>query len=624
VVECPPGPLLVVAGAGTGKTRALTYRVSHFVEIGLSPERILLLTFTQRAAREMTHRVVARLGDPGHKVWAGTFHAIGARILRSYATLFGYDPNFSILGPRDAHRVFVDAIQEINVPPHIKLEDVLAVYSLSLNANRDLSDVVQNAPRLTLDDLPWIDHLIDLYISAKMSQHVMDYDDLLTYWYVLLGLDEVKDEIMGRFDAVLVDEYQDVCPLQAHIIDRLVASHKNLTVVGDDCQAIYGFRGADVGAILGFGSRYPDHNLLRLQTNYRSSPQIVAVANRSISNNRDQYLKTLVSARGHGPTATLVDGIDSEQIAQFVAHRILSLKSEGVPLSEQAVLYRTHAQARVVQIELQRQGIPFVLQSGLRVFDRPHVRGLLSICRVASNPWDGHAWADIIQAFDGLGPVAASRISEKLLAEDEPWVALSERDLRSDLPLRFHDAWSQACQHLIAVRAAGEEGPAQMMAAYCERALIHRLQIEFPDDVDDRLADLQSLITAAMGLNTMAEFMDIVLLSDGGGSMGDVQEDAVILSTVHRSKGLEWAAVFVIGLYDGGFPLWSNRDAELRLAEERRLFYVAITRASRWLYLCHPWADRAVGQQQSLSNSRFIDELGPGMLDHWRLDQEHS
>lgn len=619
VVNSAPGPVLVVAGAGTGKTRTLTHRVSAFVRAGVPSDRILLLTFTHRAAQEMRIRVGQELDGASMIEWAGTFHAVGARIIRSYADRFGYEPNFSIAGPREAARLFAEITRGVPMPEHIKLEDVLWAHSLSLNSNRSLESILEQSSRLSVSDVSWVDHLIDLYVSAKMDRQVMDYDDLLSYWYLLLTMPDESAVISGLFDAIFVDEYQDVCPLQALIVDAMARPHANLTVVGDDCQSIYGFRGADIGAIMSFGDRYPSHRCLFLQSNYRSSPEIVALANRSISHNVEQYKKTLTSVRGSGPKPTLVDGEHAEQIASFVAHRIQSLHREGVPYGEQAVLYRAHAQSRVLELELQRQGIPYAMQSGQRILDRPHVAALLSVCRVDSNPWDRSAWLDIIGRCQGLGPVSSHQIVELMLGEDDPWKALDERVLCTSLPARFRRPWSDAVSRLVLVRDARKAGLSQCMMAYCEHVLADSVYQMYPGDASDRLEDLAQMSRLAAHYHSGTEFLQAITLGDG--LEPDVEQvEGVVLSTVHRSKGLEWAAVFMVGLYEGGFPMWPSRMTQKEMDEERRLFYVGLTRASRWLYLCHPWSD--MGRNQSLPVSRFVDELDPGMLEHWHLTQD--
>lgn len=621
VVDAGPGPVLVIAGAGAGKTRTLTQRVSSFVRKGIPADRILLLTFTHRAAQQMRERVARDLDDPTPIEWAGTFHAIGARIIRRYADRFGFESTFSIIGPREGERLFAEITQGMPVPDHIKLDDVLALHSLSLNSNRSLESVIASSRRLDFDDLAWIDHLIDLYVSAKMEQQVMDYDDLLSYWYFLLTMPSESVEIAGLFDAIFVDEYQDVCPLQALIVDALAQQHVNLTVVGDDCQSIYGFRGADIGAMMSFGTRYPTHSRFRLQSNYRSSPEIVALANRSIAHNNRQYEKTLVSARDCGPKPTLVDGDDSEQIACFIAHRIKVLHEEGVPYSEQAILYRTHAQSRVLELELQRQGIPYRIQSGQRILDRPHVSSLLAICRVHSNPWDRSAWLDVLTPCLGLGPVSMGQILDVLLEADDPWSALDGHEVKASLSPRFLRAWSQALTHLLALRDARRDGVSHLMDCYCERILSTSIHRTYPQDASDRLKDLAQVIGLATHYGSGAEFLQSIALSDALVAPDDTV-DGVVLSTVHRAKGLEWAAVFMVGLYEGGFPLWSARGLPEDLEEERRLFYVGLTRAARWLYLCHPWSD--MGRTQSLPVSRFIDELDLKMIDHWHLSSRQE
>lgn len=616
VVNAGQGPVLVIAGAGTGKTRTLSRRVSAFVQRGTRADRILLLTFTHRAAQEMRARVSHQLNDGTSIEWAGTFHAVGARIIRRYADRFGYESTFSIIGPRDALRLLSEATQAVDVPDHIKLDDVLSIHSLSLNSNRSLETVLSSSSRLDAGDLPWVDYLLDLYVSAKMQRQVMDYDDLLSYWYLLLTMPEESVEISGLFDAIFVDEYQDVCPLQALIVDALAQPHGNLTVVGDDCQSIYGFRGADIGAIMNFGARYPAHTRLLLQSNYRSSPEIVALANGSIAHNTGQYAKTLVSARGAGPRPTLVDGEDAEQVAGFVAHRIQALHEEGVPYCEQAILYRTHAQSRVLELELQYRGIPYVVQSGQRILDRPHVGALLAVCRIDADPWDRSAWQDVLSLCPGLGPVSIEHILGVMLESDAPWDAVDGRQIVEALSTRFHGPWSEARTALIEVRAARCNGVSDLMTTYCERILSRYIHRTHPDDAQDRLRDLAHLTRLAMSYESGVDFLQAIALGDGFTS-SEESPDGVILSTVHRAKGLEWAAVFLVGLYEGGFPLWSGRGLPQDLDEERRLFYVGLTRATRWLYLCRPWSD--MGRTQSLPVSRFIDELDPGMLDHLHL-----
>ena len=401
VVFAPDGPTVVVAGAGSGKTRTLVYRVSRLVEDGVAPEALLLLTFTNRAAKEMTRRVEGLLGADLARMTAGTFHSVGARLLRPHAELLGYRPNFSILDSEDSKDLLESATSDLGIPiteRRFPKGDLLrAIVSFAANTGRRSTTIVgRDYPHL-LSQLEAVRAVIRRYLERKVLANAMDYDDLLLNWKRLLETHpEVRKALAARFRSVLVDEFQDVNHLQAEIVDLLAkdSEQRNVMVVGDDAQSIYSFRGADAEALLGFPDRYPGATIYRLETNYRSTPEILKLADASIAHNARRYEKTLVATRESGVPVAVVGARDLAQQAEFVAQRVLELRDEGTPLSEIGVLYRAHFQALELQIELTRRGIPYEVRSGLRFFEQAHVKDVLAAPAPPREP-EGR---DVVQA----------------------------------------------------------------------------------------------------------------------------------------------------------------------------------------------------------------------------------
>src|SRR5215210_7077360 len=427
VVTAKPSPALVVAGAGTGKTRTITYRVAYLIEQGVSPQRILLATFTNRAAREMLRRVEMLTGSQNvHRVWGGTFHRIANLILRRHAVSIGYDSNYSILDAEDAKDFVNVCIDEAGIDTKAKrfpkAEVIQDIISYANNTDKPIDEVI-------IRRYPYFEMLsqqirrVDLiFQERKRARNVMDYDDLLLNWKrLLIEKPEIADVYADQFQHILVDEYQDTNKLQAEIIDLLAFKHRNVMVVGDDAQSIFAWRGAEFTNIYEFPQRYPEARLYRLETNYRSTPEILALANVSIASNRKQFPKTLRAARpSKGLSPALVPCRDAEQQAAFIAARILELRDEGVPLEETSVLYRSHYHSLELQLELTRRGIPYRIRSGVRFFEQAHIRDVVAYLRVVTNPRDELAWKRILRLVPQVGTATANRIWEQLAFAPDP------------------------------------------------------------------------------------------------------------------------------------------------------------------------------------------------------------
>ncbi len=633
VAEARGGPLLVIAGAGTGKTRALTYRTAHLVHQGTPPERVLLLTFTNKAAREMIDRVARLVPGEARRIWAGTFHAIANRVLRQHADRLGYGTNYGILDPQEARDlmevVVTDTVPDLTARRFPKREVLLSILSSAVNTDRTLQRVVEADHPDFIPLLAQIDQVITAYLGAKLEMNVMDYDDLLVNWRLLLeDHADVQAAYSERFLHVLVDEYQDTNRLQAAIVRLMSSHHRNVMVVGDDCQSIYAFRGADVRNILDFTGIFEGAEIHRLQTNYRSTPQILAVANACIRHNRKQYEKTLSAVREDGELPAFVALADGDQQACFVAQRVLELREEGVGLASQAVLYRAHYQSMELQLELQRRGIPFVIRSGMRFFEQAHIRDLLAHLRILFNPLDRLAWTRVLRLQDGVGNKHATAIFLGLASTGDPWAALDKDVVGPSLPARARRGYEKARTLLLELGRPDLTGnPAAMFDFLLDRFYEAHLRQSHPN-ADQRVEDIRQLAHFAGQFTDYQQFLQELALvesisaEDVTGSKGG--DEKLLLSTVHQAKGLEWDAVFALHLADGQFPLRRAIQTDEGLEEERRLFYVAVTRARKELYLCFPQWGNDRDQRRILQRpSRFLAELPhtrADLLETWRIN----
>ncbi len=619
VVTADGGPMLVIAGAGSGKTRTLTYRVARLIETGTPPERILLATFTNKAAREMLGRVELLSGVDTRRLWGGTFHHIANRVLRRHGERLGYGRNYSIMDKDDTKSLLNACIADAGIETtggRFPKGDVLGeIISFSVNTLIPLDEVIgRKYPHyggLAGD----IRDVAEAYARRKKSLNLMDFDDLLANWLSLLRNEpDVFREYAERFQHVLVDEYQDTNSLQAAILDLLGSGHRNLMVVGDDHQSIYSFRGANFENILRFPDRYPDAKLFKLEMNYRSTPEILDLANRTIARNRDQFPKELRAVRRGGFKPVYVPVRNVALQAAFVARRIMDLVMEGIPIREIAVLYRAHYHSMELQMELTKRGIPFEIRSGIRFFEMAHVKDITAYLRVLVNPLDEAAWKRVLGLYEKVGRVTADRVWKALSAEQDPLAAIGEPDWVKRVGKAAAPGLLRLGETISLLREKiAEQAPADLIHLLLNRGYREDLRDRYTDSFS-REEDLVQLANFSGRFASLTDFLaELSLLTNTAESeaaAADEEQDKVILSSIHQAKGLEWSVVFIIWCAEGMIPLARALDETGGEEEERRLFYVATTRAKDQLYLCHPLIDYSRGMGMvPLRPSRFIEEL---------------
>jgi DNA helicase-2/ATP-dependent DNA helicase PcrA len=617
VVCHPGGPCVVLAGAGSGKTRTIVYRVAWLIEHGVSPESILLLTFTNKAAGEMMQRIHELAGAQG--VWGGTFHSIANRLLRRYADEIGFTPQFAILDEEDARALIKACMKELGIDPKAKRFPSPAVVghlmSYARNAMIGLSEATAKLHPKFEPLLEDIGRIAETYDRKKRLSNAMDFDDLLTRLHDLLVREPaVRQRLMERFRHVLVDEYQDTNAIQASIVRLLAGETGNITVVGDDAQSIYSFRAAEIRNILDFRKQFPGSRMYKLETNYRSTPQILDLANDVISRNVEQFSKDLVSVKKAKAKPRIVPAPSAAREAEFVADEVERLLSEGIPAREIAVLFRATHHSQALEFELMKRSVAYDYRGGVRFFERAHVKDALAFLRIAVNVTDEAAWLRLLGIQVGIGEVSAARIFTAVrqcgsLAD----AAVAPVD--EIVGQKVAKGWEDLRASLEAMRAAGER-PADLVRAALDSPYADYLEAEFPNYAE-RVEDLEQLAAFAEHYDTVPDFLaDITLDSARGlspkGTVPDVNK--IVLSTIHQAKGLEWEAVFLIHLTDSGFP---NRRALLEdggLEEERRLFYVAITRAKSHLSLSYPLT-AGYDSYGMESPSLFLQECDPNCVD---------
>jgi DNA helicase II / ATP-dependent DNA helicase PcrA len=624
VVTDGDGACLVLAGAGSGKTRVITYRVAYLLEQGVKPEEILLVTFTNKAAREMQSRVEGLLSSRGQRLrWSGTFHHIGYRLLRKYAPLLGYKNNFSILDSQDSTDLIKICIKQDGVDtksrrfPSAKV--LQSIISYARNAETTIEDVLDLKHPKWLDIADTIKRIADDYSKKKREANVMDFDDLLVNTHLLLAKSErVRKRYSEQFKYVLVDEYQDTNKVQASIIRLFASSHENILVVGDDAQSIYSFRAADIENILDFENRYPNAKVFRLETNYRSTPDILNVANQVIAGNVNQYEKNLKSIIKPFVKPEVRGFAGNGDEAEFIAERILELRDEDVPLENMAVLFRAAYHSQALEMELAKRDIPYEYRGGVRFFERSHIKDVLAYLRVVNNREDTIAWSRILNMQVGIGPVAAERLMKTIQQENIKTLS----DLEVGVPARAQVGWNDFLQVWSCIEKEVEKSPAQLIRAVTESKYQEYLESEYPD-YRERLQDLEQLALFAEKQPDLNRFLAEASLHESFAAAqakaeGAKDEDEkIVLSTIHQAKGLEWDAVFLINVSAGQFPSERSMRELKGIEEERRLFYVAITRAKKHLYFTYP----LVGSFDSLLQgpSMFIEEVDRDLLDHHSL-----
>jgi DNA helicase-2/ATP-dependent DNA helicase PcrA len=626
VVKAAGGPLLVIAGAGSGKTRVVTYRVAYLIESGVDPSGILLVTFTNKAAREMLHRVellVPAAGGVGGRVWGGTFHHIGNRILRRHAPLVGYHPNFTIFDREDAKSLMEACITDLKITPkgsRFPRGEVLEnLVGMAVNTRRPIDELVLDRYPFFYDLLDDIRAVSERYRNRKRELNAMDFDDLLFYWEALLREHpEVRARYSEQFQHILVDEYQDTNLIQADIVDLLAEGHGNIMVVGDDSQSIYSFRGANFANILTFPERYPAAKIFKLEVNYRSTPQILDLANTSIIHNRFQFSKELRTVRPAGLMPSLVPAQDIMEQASFVAQRVAEIHEGGIPLSQVAVLYRAHYHSMELQMELTRRGIPFEVRSGLRFFEQAHIKDVSAYLKIICNPLDELAWKRVLLLYPRIGKATAEKIWRMISAGAlDPRVGVDAKEVLQKIPVGVRENWKLFSRLLARLRDPKmTSDPGGMIELVMKEGYEAYLQSRYPN-YESRADDLRQLAAFAGQYSSCQDFLsELALLTSMEGETTSIRgEDGkgmITLSSVHQAKGLEWSVVFIIWLAEGRFPSLrslaeSGGDGE---EEERRLFYVAVTRARDELYLCYPrFAAERGGRAVIQRPSRFISEL---------------
>ncbi|MGA8697784.1 MAG: ATP-dependent helicase [Xanthobacteraceae bacterium] len=611
-----PSPLLIIAGAGTGKTNTLAHRVAHLIVLGADPRRIVLLTFSRRAAVEMIRRVERIAADvlpdqarvaAGALSWSGTFHAIGARLLREYAEHVGLDRQFTIHDREDSADLMNLVRHDLGFS---KTEErfpakstCLGIYSRAINAEAALDEVLgKNFPWCA----GWEDELKTLfgaYVEAKQRQNVLDYDDLLLYWAQMMQVDAIARDIGSRFDHVLVDEYQDTNRLQASILVALKPDGKGLTVVGDDAQSIYSFRAATVRNILDFPQLFtPPAHIITLDRNYRSTQPILTAANAVIDLATERYQKNLRSERSSAERPQLVSVRDETDQARYVAEQILEHRETAVPLKQQAVLFRASHHSAPLEIELIRRNIPFVKFGGLKFLEAAHIKDVLAFLRWAENLRDRMSGFRVIQLLAGAGPATAARLLDQLAKASSPLEALIE--FRP--PASCAEDWPAFAETLRLIRSNAVGWPAEFDLA-CRWYLPH-LERRY-EDARMREADLLQLAQIASTYPGRQRFLTELTLdppsatSDEAGSPL-LDEDYLILSTIHSAKGQEWKAVFVLNCVDGCIPSDLAVGSTSEIEEERRLLYVAMTRAKDHLHMIVP--QRFYANQQRNNGDRHM------------------
>ncbi len=631
IVTAGAGPMLVIAGAGSGKTRTVTYRVAYLCESGVPLESILLLTFTNKASREMLTRVEDLLKRKVHGLWAGTFHHVGNLILRKYAKKLGYNKNFTILDRTDSKDLLDRSVKEAGIntkerkfPKGDVLQDV---YSYMSNSMKTLPQVIEQKFPHLVELQNEIDLTLKAYERTKLSQNLMDFDDLLTNWLkLLLEHEDVRKELALRFSHILVDEYQDTNLVQAQVIDLLAAEHKNLMVVGDDSQSIYSFRAAEFRNIIDFPKRYTGCQVFKIETNHRSTPEILNFANDSIKNATERFEKNLKPVRKPGVAPAVVSFRDVFKQAAFVSQRILELLDEGAKLSDIAVLYRSHYHCLELQMELTRRGITYEIRSGLRLWEEAHIKDVMSYLKVFQNPHDGLAWLRIFKLMPNIGQKTAEKIWYKIQKSPELLETIKQKELLEELPKPSQEAFAKF-QSLIAGLEKMTESPSSMLRAVVDSGYGDFLRMNYAN-YSMRLEELQELGNYALEYQSLEKFLSALALAGGTaaeeivspGSGGE--KESVILTTVHQAKGLEWKIVFIIWLAEGRFPSYLSFGSEKEIEEERRLFYVAVTRSKDQLYLLYPVTYNSREGTIVLKASRFIKEISEHRYEKWLVEEE--
>lgn len=623
-VSAVEGAYLVIAGAGSGKTRTLVYRVARLTELGYKPDSILLLTFTRKAAKEMMDRAAILLDNRCSKINGGTFHSFANLSLRKYAKAVGLDNGFTILDQSDSEDVINLIRSQLNLSQHKKRfpnkQTIFKVLSLSVNTQRSIEDILD-------EDYPHFAEYIDkfedfrkIYASYKKQNNLLDYDDLLIYLRdFLFQLSPAAKILLSTIKFVMVDEYQDTNKLQADVIKGLTQLHNNIMVVGDDSQSIYSFRGANFKNIMDFPNIFKDVKIITLEENYRSTQEVLDFSNHIIERAAEKYPKHLFTRKIGGELPGIISAANENMQSRFIVERVLELHEEGVPLNDIAVLFRSSYHSFDLEIELNKANIPYVKFGGLKFIETAHVKDMLAFLRISLNPSDYVSWYRILLLHEGIGPKKAQTIMDELAAnrlsiriEPEKGVASKYNDKIFNLFKLLHEIHTK--NQLPADKA-------EIVYKYYEPIFIEKY-----DDYNKRRKDLDIFMNISENYRSLESFLADMALEPPQDSVADVnapdkEREFLTLSTIHSAKGLEWHSVFIIHAIDGFFPSSQSFDRLESLEEERRLMYVASTRAKQNLYVCYPMHifDRHQGITFS-KPSRFIEGIEEDKADIWLLE----
>lgn len=622
------GPLLIIAGAGTGKTRTLVYRVAHLIDQGIDPRSILLLTFTRRAAEEMIRRASLLIDGRCNQVAGGTFHSFANLVLRVYGRHIALAPSFTIMDRTDSE----DVIQTIRSDMGLNTKEkrfprkqtVAEIFSMTHNKQTTLNDLLELEYPHLVDVNHELAELQRRYVDFKQTKSLVDYDDLLTKLSDLLAdHKEVRERLSDTYRFIMVDEYQDTNHLQSQIVRLLAATHNNVAVVGDDAQSIYSFRGANFRNIMDFPSHFPGARIIKLEENYRSTQPILNVTNEIIQRAKEGYEKRLFTRKSVGVRPKLVQAGSEQMQSQFVCQKVLELREEGVPLWDMAVLFRSSFHSFDLEIELARHNIPFVKRGGFQFMETSHVKDLLAHLRVLANPQDAVSWNRVLLLLEGVGPGASQKIIKWLLEGSHP----VER-------LRSYSAKGKVAHGLrtlaqVLEEAAQAELPPEQ-AQYLLQYYVPILKQNYPDDHPKRLRDMEHFQGMTERYRSLERLLSDMALEPPNDSIGgvlavDPDEGPLVLSTIHSAKGLEFHSVFIIWALEGRFPSFYNTNSAEELEEERRLLYVAATRAKQNLFISYPTRVFDKTLRMVLTRpSQFIDGMPQRLLEPVALVPEGS
>jgi DNA helicase-2/ATP-dependent DNA helicase PcrA len=626
-VSALEGPVLVIAGAGSGKTRTLVYRLAYMAERGIRPEEVLLLTFTRRAADEMLRRAATLVSGEVGRIEGGTFHSVGAAILRKYSEAIKYPNNFTILDTADS----IELIGRCRSAAGIdfkqrrfpRRQTLQKLFSKAANKEIPLEMIVYDEFPHFVEFIEPMEAIRAEYDKVKANRGMMDFDDLLINLIKLLEQNEgIRQKLQRQYRYIMVDEYQDTNPMQDRIVQLLAGKQCNVMVVGDDSQSIYAFRGADFRNILEFPDRFPGTRIIKLEINYRSTQQILDVANTTIERAVEKHTKILTAARGGGPKPVVIPAENESFQSRFIAQKILEHREEGVELNQMAVLFRSSYLSSDLEIELGRRNIPYVKRGGLRFFESAHVKDLIAHLRLLANPVDEISWSRVLRLIDGVGPATIDNLLGSILADPEPFAALLKTERpRTEAFQRFRtlmaDLW----------RRRESAAPSELLAVahdYYEPILKDKF-----DNYPQRIRDIQHLIGISSRYRSLQSFVTDLSIEPQDrfaevGDEADPDREKLTISTIHSAKGLEWQVVFLIWAIEGRFPSTFSVHRDDQLEEERRLFYVCTTRAKEYLYIVYPINIYDRQMRVMCQPSRFVEELPLDLCDQWDLTEGHD